>query len=136
MSKQNNNDYDIVDKGSKLEKIDKNTSSFIGNIVDKIGDFPNFAKEILKSSDKSEENYKEFAKKDKEIIEMIIKHKLESGNYTDEELKEWYDKTQKVTENQGFVLDKMSKHKKELLVVVGASLLFTLNKMLEHKNKS
>ncbi len=134
MSKQNNNDYEIIDtEGGKLAKVDKKTYTLIGTIVDKIGEFPDFAKEILKSSDKSEENYKEFAKQDKDIIETIIKHKLESGNYTDEELKDWYDKGQKVTENQGFILDKMSKHKKELLVVVGGSLLFTLNKMLEHK---
>lgn len=59
---------------------------FLDGIMSKITEIPDFAKEILRSSEKTEDNYTDFVKQDKKVIELIIKDKLESGNYTNEEL--------------------------------------------------
>jgi uncharacterized protein YjaZ len=95
-------------------------------MVDKIGEVPNFAKEILKSFDKSEENYNKFVKQDKNVIEMIIKQKLESGNYTDEELKDLLNRSEKITEKQENVLDKMSNHQRDIRLIVSGCMVAVL----------
>ncbi|MCM3477275.1 hypothetical protein [Caldibacillus thermoamylovorans] len=135
MEKQNDNEYEIIDaKSGKLSKIGNDFKLFVGNMIDKIGEVPNFAKEILKSSEKSEENYNAFVKQDKQVIEMIIKQKLESGNYTDDELKDLLDRNEKITEKQEAVLDKLSKHKKEILLIVSGVMVVTLKNMLENRD--
>ncbi|WML24577.1 hypothetical protein [Neobacillus sp. OS1-33] len=109
---------------------------FVGNIVDKVGEVPNFAKEILKSSDKSEGDYNDLVKQDKNVIEMIIKQKLGSGNYTDDELKDLLDRTEKITEKQETVLDKLNKHKKETLLIVSGCMVAALKIVIENRNNS
>lgn len=137
MDGQDKEKYEILNtKSSKLSKINNNTKLLIGNIVDKIGEIPSFAKDILKSSDKSEDNYKDLVKQDKNIIEMVIKEKLETGNYTDEELNSLLDRTQKITEKQEKVLDKLNKHKKEILLIVATATAGVLKMMLENRNKA
>lgn len=137
MDEQEKDKYEIINNNhSKLTKINNNTKLLIGNIVDKIGEIPSFAKDILKSSDKSEENYKDLVKQDKDVIEMVIREKLESGNYTDEELNSLLDRTQKITEKQETVLDKLNKHRKEILLIVATATVGVLKMMLENRNKA
>jgi len=137
MNEQDKNKYEIMDtKNSKLAKINNNTKLLIDNIVDKIGEIPSFAKDILKSSDKSEENYNDLVKQDKNIIELVIKEKIETGNYTDEELNSLLDRTQKITEKQERMLDKLNKHKKEILLIVATATAGVLKMMLENRNKA
>jgi hypothetical protein len=46
MDKSDNNGHEIIEaKGGKFSKIGKDTKLFIGNIVDKIGELPSFAKD-------------------------------------------------------------------------------------------
>lgn len=134
----NNNDQDnqeIIDsKGGKLIRIGNNTKLFIGNIVDKIGEIPDLARDILRSTDKSEENYHELAKQDKKNIEKIIEHKLESGNYTDEELRDLLDRSEKVTEKAGGVIGKQNKHRKEVFLIVAGVMVTVLKTMLDSRN--
>lgn len=135
--KQNNhnNEHEIIDsKGGKLTRIGNDTKLFIGNIVDKIGEIPDLAREILGSTDKSEENYNELAKQDKKNIEKIIEHKLESGNYTDEELRDLLDRSEKITEKAEGVLGKLNKHRKEILLIVAGAMVTVLKTMLESRN--
>ena len=138
MLKQDGNDNEIIDaKSGKLSQIGNNTKQFIGNVVDKIVEIPNFAKELLKSFDKSEQNFNDLVKEDKKVIEMIIKQKLESGNYTDEELNNLLDRSQKLTEKSGGLIEKLSKHKTETLVIVAGSMVTVLKLMIENRgNKS
>lgn len=137
MDKQDNNEYEIIDdKGGKLAKIGKDTKLFLNTIVDKIGDLPNFAKELLKSSDKTEENYNDFVKQDKDIIETIIKKKLENGNYTTEELEKLLDRSEKITEKQETILDKLTKHKRDILLIVSGCMIVALKAILDERNKA
>jgi hypothetical protein len=135
MDIQDNNEYEIIDaKSGKLAKLGNDTKLFIGNMVDKIVEIPNFAKEVLKSFDKSEEKYNEMAKQDKKIIELVIERKLESGNYTDEELNNLLDRTEKITEKSGGFFEKLNKHKSEMLMVVVGAMVTVLKIMIENRN--
>ncbi|SES88843.1 hypothetical protein SAMN05421676_10227 [Salinibacillus kushneri] len=131
----NNNEHEIVDsKGGKLTRVGNNTKLIIGNIVDKILEIPDLAREILQSTDKSEGNYNELAKQDKKNIEKIIEHKLESGNYTDEELRDLLDRSEKITEKAEGVIGKLNKHRKEILLIVAGAMVTVLKTMIESRN--
>lgn len=122
----------IIDSiNGKVVQAGNNIKSFVGDTIDKISDIPNFAKEILKSSDKSEESYHEFAKMDKETIDMLIKNKMESGNYTDEELESLLEKSIEITEKSDGRLDKSNEHREKILLIVAGSMIGVVKLMLE-----
>ncbi|MEK5331874.1 hypothetical protein [Lysinibacillus sp. FSL W8-0992] len=135
MNKEDNNEYEIINaKGGKLAKFGNGTKALLSNIGNKISDLPDFARDILKSTEKSEASFTEFAQQDKDMISKIVENKLASGNYTDEELEKWYAETKKVTEEQAEMLDKFDKNKKEILVIVSGCLLTALTLALESRN--
>lgn len=137
MENKDNQEYEIIDeKSGPMSKIGSDLKQFVGNMVDKITDLPTFAAELLKSTEKSEENYKQFVKQDKDTIELIIKQKLESGNYTNEELESLLDRNEKITRNQEGVLDKMAKNKTEILVILSVSTIAAIKLILENRNKA
>lgn len=137
MENQDDQKFEVIDKKpNPLNKFGGDVKQFIGNMVDKIGELPNFAKELLNSTEKSEENYKQYVKQDKDTIETIIKQKLESGNYTNEELEDLLNRTEKITKDQEGVLDKLNKHKKEILLILSASMVATIKLILENRNKA
>lgn len=133
---QDNNEYEIIDSGDgKLSKVFRDGKSAISKFVDKFVEVPNFAKEILKSSDSSEKSFDQFAKQDKDMVEKIINEKLQSGDYTDEELLKWYKEMKEITKEKKEVVNKGNEYKKELLFVVATSMVLVLKTMLENKNK-
>jgi len=138
MANQNNDEeYEIIDKKKgQLSKVRSELKQFVGGVVERVGDLPNFAKEVLNSTEKSEENYNNFVKQDKDLIDSLIKKKLESGNYTDEELKELLDRTQKMTKDQEGVLDKLNKHKKDILLVVSAGTVAAIKVILDNRKNN
>jgi hypothetical protein len=138
MENQNNKEeYELIDKkNGPLSKVGIEIKQFVGGMVERIGDLPTFAKEVLSSTEKSEENFNKFVKQDKDLIDSIIKKKLESGNYTDDELKELLDRTQKITKDQEGVLDKLNKHKKEIFLVVSASTVAAIKVILDNRNNA
>jgi len=131
------NENVIIDSlNGKVVKVGSNIKNFVGNTIDKIGEIPSFAKEILKSSDKSEDNYHEFAKMDKETIQLIIKQKLESGDYTPEELERLLERGEKATEKAEARVDKSNDHREKILLIVVGTMTVVLKAMLEsNKNK-
>lgn len=135
MNKEDSNEYEVIDaKDSKLAKIGNGTKALLSNISSKLGELPDFAKEILKSTEKSEESFTEFAQQDKDMIKKIIDNKIVSGNYTEEELEKWYAENKKVTEEQAGMLDKFDKNKKEIFLIVSGCILAALKLTLESRN--
>ncbi|UGB29957.1 hypothetical protein [Metabacillus sp. B2-18] len=134
---QNEEEYQLIDANDgKVTKLLNKTKQQVNGIVDKIGSIPSFAKDILNSFDKSEENYDKLANQDKETIQLIIKQKLESGNYTDEELHKLLDRAEKITEDSGGFKEKIIAHRRELLLIVSGAMVATLKIMLENRNKA
>ncbi|MEB2630662.1 hypothetical protein SOP94_19590 [Peribacillus frigoritolerans] len=134
---QNNNKYEIINANDgKVSKVFNGSKLFISNFVDKIIEIPNFARDILKSTDDSAKDFNELVKQDKNTIDMIIKQKIESGNYTDNELNNLLDRTQKITEKSEGLLGKLNKHKSEMLMIVAGSIITVVKMVLDNRNKS
>ena len=132
-----NDDYEIINTNeNKVSKVFNGSKLFLNNLVDKIIEIPNFARDILKSNNDSTRDFNEFLKQDKNTVDMIIREKIESGNYTDEQLNELLDRTQKFTQQSERVLDKLNKHNKELLMIVAGSVVAIITAMLNNNNKA
>jgi hypothetical protein len=65
---------------------------------------------------------------------LVIKQKLESGNYTDEELNNLLDRTQRITEKQEGILYKFNKDKKDILLIVSSCMIAALKIVIENRN--
>jgi hypothetical protein len=134
---QNNNKYEIINSNEgKISKVFNGSKLLISNFVDKIIEIPNFARDILKSTDDSAKDFNELVKQDKNTIEMIIKQKIESGNYTDDELNNLLDRSEKITEKSERLLGKLTKHKSEMLMIVAGSIITVVKMALDNRNKS
>ena len=136
MNMKNNNQQEpeVIDKKEgRFATLSNTTKAFMTDIAT---EFTKFSKDILQSLDKSESNQHELATKDKAVIEMIIKKKLESENYSDEELKDLLDRNQKITEKAAADSNSRDTKRLELATIIAGATVAVIKIILDNRNKS
>lgn len=123
------------DNDGRLTKIVDNARSITKKTGEKVGVIPDLAKDLFKASDKSEENHNEFIKQDKDLIHKIMNEKINSGDYTNEEMHEYLDKSMKLNKDSEGFIDKINKHRAAILPVVGTAVTTVLVEVIRNNKR-
>jgi len=144
MSQENENQIEIID--SKVAKKNKDEGIFskafnegkifANKIIEKVSDIPDFAKEIVKSSDKSNNEVYDIIKTDQDTVKKIIEAEIEKENPSVEQLEKYLEIQKGIRNDAIKVNQEKSKHNTEILAIVGGLTVTVLTAMISNRNKA